>query len=452
MNTNKVLLCAVVVVLGCGFVAGQTQYNLLWSFGSPNDGASPLSDLVLDGTGNLYGTTRLGGTTPFCTFCGTVFKLSPNSDGTWTETILYNFCSLVGNSICLDGQWPEAGLIFDAKGNLFGTTSAGGTQPCPIGGCGTVFELSPPSSSGGQWVETVLYTFCANQSNACPDGMEPSGRLVMDASGNLYGTTPMGGSGHSVDTGGGGIVFELSQGAGGWTESVLYNFCTLGQNRVCPDGAGPQAGVTFDKTGNLYGTTKFGGGNQPTGSGTVFRLSPGQNGWTETVLKAGDGNLGINPLGTVSIDPFGNLYSTASAQGPKMEGTAFRLRPGGGGTVFAFNGVNGAAPSAGVLIDTKHPALYGTTFQGGAGFGSVFKIVAPAEETVLYNFCSQPNCTDGSGPVASLIEDKAGNLYGTTKLGGANNQGVVFEIVQSLPKRKGSQHPPAWHTILAAKK
>ena len=440
------------IALTCSYAFGQTQYKVLWSFGSPNDGATPLSELVTDRSGNLYGTTKFGGSTLICATtggCGTVFELSPTSDGSWTETILYSFCSNFGNNVCLDGAFPLAGLIRDANGNLYGTTSSGGPQPCQI--CGTVFALSPPSSTGGQWTESVLYGFCTNGSKICADGAVPTSRLARDAGENIYGTTSEGGSGHSIDANGGGVVFELSRGTDGWTEAVLYNFCTLGEGNFCPDGAAPQAGLTFDKVGNVYGTTEFGGSQNSEGGGTLYKLTPGANGWTETVLKTGSTSTGA-PLGTVSVDPSGNLYTTFSAGGISEEGGLLRVGPRGGATTFSFNGKNGQAPAAGVIIDTSHPGLYGTTSFGGTGFGNVFKMVAPAQETILYNFCSQPNCADGSLPMAALIEDKSGNLYGTTKLGGINNQGVVFEIVQTFPKQKPSQRPPVWHTILPSKK
>lgn len=441
-------LCAGIILLSCGFAVGQAQYKVLWSFaGSPNDGVSPLGNLLFDRAGNLYGTTVGGGssTAPGCLGgCGTAFKLSRHSGGTWTETILYNFCS---SNMCLDGAGPKAGLIFDAGGNLYGTTSAGGAY-----GYGTVFELSAPSSPSDSWTETVLYSFCANYENStCLDGADPLSQLTFDATGNLYGTTATGGAGGT--SGGcceGGTVFELSQGGGGWTETVLNNFCAGGG--ICADGEAPQAGVTFDKLGNLYGTTTAGGDFQ--GRGTVYKLSPGANGWTETVLRTSKQSLAAAPLGTVSIDPLGNLYSTFSrgGQSPGVGGV-FRIGLQGGGAEFSFNGNNGYYPAAGVLIDSKHRALYGTTLGGGTNdFGTVFNMVAPAQESVLYSFCSQPNCTDGSQPVASLVEDKAGNLYGTTRQGGTNNQGVVFEIVQSFPKQKASQRPPVWHTILPSKK
>jgi len=123
----KTMLCVAVVLLSCGFVLGQ-QYKVLYSFagGQFGDGAKPVSNLVFDSSGNLYGTTWFGGSGNCTSYCGTVFTLSPNSDGTWTETILYSFCSL-GNSSSPYGQNPNAGLIFGAKGNIYGTTTYGGT-------------------------------------------------------------------------------------------------------------------------------------------------------------------------------------------------------------------------------------------------------------------------------------------------------------------------------------
>ncbi len=359
----KTLLCAAVIVLASSFVFGQ-QYKVLYSFTGAQigDGAYPVSNLVFDRSGNLYGTTWFGGSdaTGCGTYlgCGTVFKLSPNPDGTWTETVLYNFCGDVVNSQCLDGLGPEAGLIFDAKGNLYGTTNGGGTY-----GLGTVFELSPPSPPGGAWTEAVLYSFCPNNGNYnCLDGAVPLSQLTLDAAGNLYGTTSTGGTGGT--SGGccyGGTVFELSPGPSGWTETVLYNFCAAGHDNICPDGVAPQAGVTFDKLGNLYGTTELGGSSQSRGGGTVFKLSPGSSGWTETVLKAGSIFGSGAPLGTVSFDPLGSLYTTFSAGGEHDAGGMFRLTSRGGTTGFSFNYADGEAPTAGVLIDVKHAALYGTT-------------------------------------------------------------------------------------------
>src|SRR5579859_5163238 len=155
---SKKALYLSLFILGCSSVLAQVQYKVLWSFGgSPSDGQHPLGSLIFDRAGNLYGTTFAGGTG--VGVGGTVFELSPNQEGSWSETILYNFCS----NQCMDGSEPEAGLVIDSAGNLYGTTYAGG-QPCPgFGGtCGTIFELSPPASPGGTWTESVLYNFCSN--------------------------------------------------------------------------------------------------------------------------------------------------------------------------------------------------------------------------------------------------------------------------------------------------
>jgi uncharacterized repeat protein (TIGR03803 family) len=430
-------LYTIAVILTSTFALGQ-QYKVLWSFaGPPNDGTSPVGDLVADHLGNLYGTTQCGGSGgPGDVCAGTIFGLSPNNDGSWTETILHNFCTNFINGFCLDGASPRAGLVLDAEGNLYGTTAGGGSQSScgsGLGGCGTAFELSPPSEPGGAWTERVLYNFCSVGSN-CLDGDSPHGALVLDTAGNLYGTTPSGGSGHAPGAGGGGTAFELSPGTGRWIETVLYNFCSLGESKFCPDGLGPSAGMTFDKSGNLYGTTELGGAPRSQGGGVVYKLSSGANGWTETVLAAGTNSTG-GLLGTAAFDPFGNLYSTFSAGGPNGAGGVFRLGPGGAGTEFSFKSRNdGNMPVAGVIIDSKRATLYGTTLIGGTHTaGTVFQIIAPAQESVLYSFCSQTNCADGSQPSASLIEDKSGNLYGTARAGGVaacdtNGCGVVFEI------------------------
>lgn len=409
---------AITLLLWCALASGQT-YKILWSFGgAPNDGAGPLSSLVFDRAGNLYGTTLAGGLNNG----GTVFALSPNSDGTWAESVLYSFCMKKKNLLCLDGSNPAAGLVIDRVGSLFGTTENGGTENCPFftGGCGTVFKLIPPSSPGGTWTGKLLYNFCAV--GRCLDGYFPTSQLTRDAAGNIYGTTSGGGTG----TGGLGTVFELSPGSGKWTLTTLYNFCANGHNRICPDGAEPQAGVVLDKLGNLYGTTEIGGAVGSSGAGTIYELSPTVNGWTETVLLSFPGTTGL-PLGIVSFDPAGNLYTTASSGG----GGVFELKPRAHSErAFIFNGADqGATPSAGVLIDPKTKAVYGTTANGGSGKGgTVFKLTSSNQETVLYNFCQQTDCTDGMGPLSSLVRDAAGNLYGTTKLGGANGLGVVFEI------------------------
>ncbi|HTZ97399.1 MAG TPA: choice-of-anchor tandem repeat GloVer-containing protein [Terriglobales bacterium] len=436
---NRTVLCIAALLVTCSLAAGQ-QYKVLYSFEGFPDGENPVADLVFDQAGNIYGTTLYGGAAGG----GTVFELSPGTNGNWSETILYDFCSDKLGVRCLDGYLPSAGLVLDSAGDLYGTTEKGGSPNCPpdLSGCGTVFKISPPLVPGSPWTETVLYNFCSNEvNNQCLDGSLPLSQLVLDASGNLYGTTTNGGSGHSIAYPDQGVVFELSPGANGWTETVLYNFCSLGQGNACPDGAGPQAGVTRDKAGSLYGTTSMGGAPKSVGSGTVYELAPAENGWAETVLYAfRGGEQGGSPFGTVSFDPRGNLYSTVAGGGTGEVGGVFRLTPKGGEYTFSLASESGGYPVAGVVVDSKRGALYGTASRYGLSgidyYGTVFKIVSAPAETVLYSFCSQTNCTDGYSPVAGLVEDQAGNLYGTAQFGGMGTFcdggcGVVFEIVQS---------------------
>ncbi|MGA2695204.1 MAG: choice-of-anchor tandem repeat GloVer-containing protein, partial [Terriglobales bacterium] len=189
------LACTVFVLVTCAAMLGQAQYKVLYSFGGvPNDAAYPYG-LIADSAGNLYGAGG-GGTSQE----GSVFELSPQAGGAWTETVLYSFCSV---SNCLDGIGPEASLVLDANGNLYGTTTEGGANCANTENrCGVAFELSPPQQPGGSWTETVLYNFCSNyQNRVCLDGFEPKSQLATDAAGNLYGTTYGGGSGTGINAG-----------------------------------------------------------------------------------------------------------------------------------------------------------------------------------------------------------------------------------------------------------
>lgn len=402
-----------VVAMSCILAAGQAQYKVLYTFGSnggPSDGAGPQGELLMDKAGNLYGTTD-GGGSGFASV-GTVFELTPSPDGIWSKTILYNFCSQQG---CSDGSVPTAGLIADQAGNLYGTTSEGGSG---IGG--VVFKLSPPSAPSGSWTETVLYTFGANGSD---DGGSPSSKLIFDVSGNLYGTTVEGGTGDA------GTVFELTpSGNDSWQENVLYNFCRDGYFSPCPDGSQPEAGVTFDKSGNLYGTTSRGGSKQFLGAGVVYKLSPGPRGWTETVLYNFTTPMNLHgggPTAEVNFDSAGNMYSTVSGGGQFGFGGVFGLFPGQHReNILSFSGAL-SEPMAGVLIDPRNRNFYGTASGSGLDSGSVFK-VAGKKVSILYAFSGG---ADGAVPKAGLIADSKGHLYGTTQQGGDFDQGVVFEII-----------------------
>jgi len=289
-----------------GADGGWTE-KILHSFDlNGKDGALPLAGLIFDSAGNLYGTTATGGDVP-CdppNGCGTVFKLTPGTNGQWIHTGLHSFRG--NGATSRDGANPEASLIFDANGNLYGTTAAGGRS------YGTVFELTP--GSNGSWTESVLYRFCAVQH--CVDGTHPFAGLIFDAQGNLYGTTSGGGA--FCSNGGCGTVFQLTPGAGGnWTKNVLHSF------RGRADGAGPLGNLAFDASGNLYGTTVTGLQN----TGTVFQLSQVNGQWTNTVLYTFKSWQGFEPFDGVIFDAAGHLYGTASSGGAYSGGTVFQITP-----------------------------------------------------------------------------------------------------------------------------
>jgi uncharacterized repeat protein (TIGR03803 family) len=404
----------------------QNNYKTLYAFTGFADGRGANS-LIFDQAGNLYGTTDQGGSSQFCagggTGCGTVFELTPNSDGTWTERVLYSFCPL--SQSCDDGALPTGGVIFDQLGNLYGTTFYGGTQ----GGYGTVFKLTPQSD--GTWSETVLHNFSGGNDGGAPN---ESG-LIFDQVGNLSGTTFTGGSCKSQ---GCGVVFKLTpQLDGTWEEEVLYSFKSL------KDGGQPfGTTLVFDQAGDLYGTTLRGG----FGVGVVFQLSPHANGsWKEKVLHRFKRKDGAYPQGVI-FDKVGKLYGTTQQGGNPNTctgdggcGVVFQLTPNSGGawtdkTLHEFVDRDGSEPIAGLTFD-QVGNLYGTTFRGGnpyqcppIGCGVVFKLVPNSKgrwsATVIRRFNDHP----GAFPGAAMIFDTAGNLYGTTVGDSTSTFGSVFEI------------------------
>lgn len=338
-------------------IAGQSAqaqtYKVLHTFNG-NDGANPASELIRDAEGTLYGTSA-----------GTVFKLRK----TGKLTTLYRFTGSAG---------AGEGVVKDAEGNLYGATTWGGDGACKFAGCGTVFKLS----KAGKF--TVLYSF-----KGWPDGAYPSG-VIRDSEGNLYGTTVNGGSAHNGNCSlngvpyGCGTVFKVD--ASG-KETVLHNFTDNS------DGGYPEAGLIQDAAGNLYGTTGGGGGaGCYHGCGVVFKLDKAAK---ETVLyRFKGGNDGASPYAGLIMDAQGNIYGTT-----------------GWGGISACSNL------------------------GGEGCGTVFKLSKSGKETVLYRFCSKSGCDDGEEPLAGVIQDAKGNLYGTTIGGGGfsdcnslNGCGTVFKL------------------------
>ena len=378
--------------------------NVLYNFpeNSIDDGAGPSTGLTPDAAGNLYTTTYFGGQYSH----GSVVELSPDGGG-WNATTLYNF---TGGA---DGADPAYGpLIFDNSGNLYGETYIGGAY-----GYGTVYELSP--SGGGNWTETVLYSFPADPFNSYP-----ANGLIMDSAGNLYGTLY-----DSLDfKTQPGAVFELSHSNGTWTESVIYSFHP-----------GNAAGLTMDASGDIFGVGAINGHND------VFELQPnGQGGWTKHVIyvfpQTPDND---NIDGTLVFDQSGNLYGTTGGDlSSTHPGTVFELSPAEAGKPWAYSliwgfhcdhctqGYRGHEPFAGVTLDTLGN-IYGTTYMGGAyGGGVVFMLVPtagqrpPYREDILVFF----NGLNGSSSFGQLIRDSAGNLYGTTAQGGTWDSGNAFEV------------------------
>jgi hypothetical protein len=363
---------------------GWTESVLYVFKGSTDgDGATPEGGLIIDSLGNLYGTTAYGGTgncvlLGISVGCGTAYELSPpaTKGGSWNETILYSFPT---NK---NGYYPWGDLVFDGAGNLYGATQFGGGKGynnCNkyYGYCGTVFELRPPKTRGGEWTEKVLHNFASGT-----DGANPNGGLIFDSNGNLYGTTYGGGDeSGECGSGGCGTAFELqppTEKGGAWPEKLLYRFHGL-------DGANPAAGLVFGGRVNLYGTASAGATG---GNGALFELvAPTKGGlpWKESVLyHFSNGDGGTSPEGALTFDAGGYLCGTAFG-GESHMGVVFRLKP----------------PKSGQLLPL----------------------------TVLYNFTGPP---DGSEPKAKLISDGLGNLYSTTQYGGTGTCqggcGTVFRI------------------------
>jgi len=441
------------LLLTAAQAAAQTE-TILYNFPSESSqktvgGSLPSSGLIFDSHGNLYGTTEWGGAYG----PGTVFRLSPKAGGGWAEQSVHSFQPLPS------GFNPYGGLTMDAAGNLYGVTQRGGdSSACGGNGCGTVFELSP--AAGGGWAGKFLHRF----TGVGFDGAYPNGGLVLDGAGNIYGTTSQGGKGMCVEYTGGpvqgcGTVFELSPTPSGpWKQTIVRTFEGAVLGAPSADGEDPVSGLIFDANGNLYGTTSEGG---KYGYGTVFELSPkAGGGWSQKLLHVFNESEtdGYAPNATMVFDKHGNLYGTTQYGGTGMCtdyssdevtgcGTIFELSPSAGSwtekVVYSFqlNGTDGWFPTSSLIFNNGN--LYGTTQYGGAGFcgyegndfgcGTVFKVSYKEgsgwTETVLHGF--QPDVTDGQNPNSSLVLDSHGNLYGTTISGGNNGAtpgGTVFEI------------------------
>jgi uncharacterized repeat protein (TIGR03803 family) len=415
MSIAYLRMSALALVLTFGPIAGAQTYKVLYSFTGGIDGGGVWGGVVMDKQGNLYGTTSGGGAYGY----GTVFQLSPNADGTWTETVLHSFAN--GD---VDGQEPESTLIMDGAGNLYGTAPLGGSN-----GHGTAFQLS--LGSGG-WMLTLLYSFCAQ--SGCTDGAAPDAGLVMDSHGNLFGA----GLGGAICCG---AVVELSHGANDWTESVVYSFGANGG----VGGADPFGGLLLDGAGDLYGTTYWGGDLScgTYGCGVIYGLRHASSVWKESVLHRfgtiqADG--AFPGSGKLALDAEGNLYG-ATLDGGNAGCTA------GCGTIFKAarkaimnvenpihrfgSGTNGAYPIGGVVFDAAGN-FYGVTGAGGqtvCDCGVIYKMTPTPTGGWVYSVLHALTGADGAAPNAGLAMDGSGNLFGTAVIGGPGGSGVVFEIL-----------------------
>lgn len=373
-----IMLSAITIPL-----AHAQTFSLLHSFsGGSSDGSTPLAGVVLDSSGNLYGTTEYGGSSN----AGVVFKTTSSG----TTTVLHSFTGGSGN-----GSTPLSGVVRDSSGNLYGTTEYGGTS-----NAGVVYKIT----SGGTF--SILHSFAGGSS----DGSTPWAVPVVDSSGNLYGTTYYGGTSND------GVVYKITS-AG--TFSILHSF-SGGNN----DGSTPIAGVVRDSSGNLYGATYYGGTSN---DGVVFKIS---STGTASVLHSftGGSSDGSNPFGGLALDSSSNLYGTTEYGGTSNEGVVFkRTSTGTFSVLHSFTGgsSNGSTPLAGVVLDSSGN-MYGTTEYGGtSNQGVMYKITSGGTFSILHSFTG--GSSDGSTPWAVLVLDSSGHLYGTTESGGTSNDGVVFK-------------------------
>jgi uncharacterized repeat protein (TIGR03803 family) len=370
--------------------SAQANFRTLYSFKGGNDGSGSVAGLVMDRSGNLYGTTIFGGAQGL----GIVFALAPDGN----ETVLHAFKG--GN----DGAHPAAELTLGNDGALYGTTTVGGGNGCGGNGCGTVFKVTTDGT------ETVLHAFNG------ADGAGPKWGVIQDGAGNIFGSTNYGAeAGCQLDQGCG-VVFKLTpQGR----ESVRYTF------QGGSDGGNPNSALIRDASGNLYGAALWGGNNG--NDGVIFKLKRGGG---EAVLQKFSSKA-LSPAG-LSMDGAGNLYTTLQG-GAHGRGAVYRLAPDGtGGIVYSFQGrKDGDTPFSGVIVDSAQN-LYGTTIFGGGkgcggiGCGTAFKIAPDGTETILHSFHAGHR---GAVP-SRLIIDKKGDLYGTTFDGGLHGAGTVFRLTQ----------------------
>lgn len=405
-KTVTLIMASTAIVFGTVLSGWATTFKVLHQFAGNQDGEVPSWGVTEDSSRNLFGTAYGGGQFQG----GVVFELSPNQDGTWSETVVYNFDF---NSNV--GSMPATGVVLDHDGNLYGSTVSGGPNDS-----GTAFELSP---IGGGWTIEVLY-----EKNG-------AARMILDSIGNLYG--PLGPGDYL-----GGAIGKLSPAPGEWNYTALHSFC---QTPGCKDGILPLSPLAWDAAGNLYGTTLEGGIYQP-GYGVAYQLRPRADGtWAYHILHWFSAFVGdaVLPNGGMVVDSKGNVYGSSGVGGPTFTGTVFKLSPQPPGQwgqsvgysetqLYTFpDCAQGCGPENPLVMD-KAGNLYGTagggsTSCGGFYCGVVFRLSPRRDGTWKYVVLRKFSGSDGESP-AGVIVDANGNLFGTTRGGGQYNKGVIFEI------------------------
>jgi len=391
-NQLRILIAGLVLLVTAAGNSPAQTYQVIHNFSS-TDGSGPFAGLTLDAAGNLYGTTGYGGSHG----CGNVFKLSPHGSS-WVLNQLYSF---QGDT---DGCEPAARVVFGPSGILYGSNFD------------TIFSLRPPpnrpTSVLSPWMLTTLYTF----GYPYDTGEYPTGDVIFDSTGNLYGAAEFGGIQNQDCYSGCGTIFELSpSGGGNWTESTLYSFTDS------PDGSNP-VGVIFDSAGDILGPTSAGGGHS---GGMLFELSRSGSGWTESRLHAFDYQDGAAPAAGLVADSAGNYYGSA--------GTAiFELSPSNGGWTYtvlynlpeSYDGW----PTAPLTLDAAGN-IYGT-INGYCQLcpGAIFKLTNTSGGWTFTSLHDFTGGDDGSHPSSTVLFDAAGNAYGTSSWGGTHGEGVVWEI------------------------
>jgi uncharacterized repeat protein (TIGR03803 family) len=347
-----------------------------------------------------------------------------------------------------NGAHPFGGLLADAAGNLLGTTASDDAH-----GAGAVFEIA---NVGGDFGNTPVALASFNRSILGSSGSGPTAGLIVDTAGDLFGTTSFGGTDNGSTTAGGvlgnGTVFEITKTAGGYASPAATLVSFDGTN-----GWDPVAGLITDTAGDLFGTTAYGGGfGGASGYGTVFEIAKTGTSFANapTTLVNFNGPDGLNPIAGLVADTAGDLFGTTFEGGANGQGTVFEIArtavgyAGTPDTLLSFNGTDGASPYGGLIADAAGDLFRTTTSGGPNGYGTVFEI-----PFISGSYASTPNIlvsfngVDGSGPRGNLITDVAGDLFGTTAFGGANDAGTVFEIARTggnLPA-----HQILWSTLTA---